>query len=201
MAKKLTSEAEGGEPKSLPNRNEEAVFLSHLNKLRTQQAKMLLKKAEYDAEKNVMTDLFREAKVDKFSRKELQAILDDGAASRRDLTAEEERRAQLRTWAGLPAGTQADLFASPTAAQDELFAEGQGYTAGLRGDTSEMPSNFPPHHAQAWLRGHHAGREKMAWAFAEAGGNPEKADSGVKVTGPKLVASNDTAATSSSDAA
>lgn len=193
MAKTLKSEPEAGSAPTIPNRNEEAVFLSHLNKLRTQQAKMLLKKAEYDAEKNVMTDLFREAKVDKFTRKELQAILDDGAASRRDLTAEEERRAQLRSWAGLPAGTQADLFGTPTLAQDELFAEGSGYTAGLRGDDSAMPDNFPPNHAPAWLRGYHAGQEKLAWAMSESGHNPEKVGSGIKLAGPLLVADNDTA--------
>lgn len=203
MAKTLTKDAAppAGSAASIPNRNEEAVFLSHLGKLRIQQNKMAVAKAAYDAEKNTMTDIFRLAKSDGFTRKELQAILDDGAASRRDLTAEEERRMQLRTWAGLPAGTQADLFASPTAAQDELFAEGQGYTAGLRGDTSDMPDTFPPHHAQAWLRGHHAGREKLAWAFAEAGGNPEKKDSGVKVTGPTLVADNDAAADAKTETA
>ena len=193
MAKTLKADAgpPAGSSASIPNRNEEAVFLSHLNKLRTQQNKVAEKKAALDAERSVMNDLFALAKADKFTRKDLQAILDDGAASRRDLTAEEERRAQLRLWAGLPAGTQPDLFGTPSLAQDELYAEGQGYTAGLRGDGSEMPDNFAPNHAPAWLRGYHAGQEKLAWAFAEAGGNPEKADSGVKLSGPTLVASND----------
>lgn len=193
MAKALKSEAEApdaGSAPQIPNRNEEAVFLSHLNKLRIQTAKAAIKKAEYDAERNVLTDMFRDAKTDGFTRKELRSILDDGASSRRDLTAEEQRRAQLREWAGLPAGTQTDLFATPSLAQDEVFAEGQGYTAGLRGDDSTMPDNFPPHHAPAFLRGYHAGQEKLAWAMSEAGHNPEKASSGLK-----LVA-NDDAATS-----
>lgn len=181
MAKKLTSEVEGGEPKSLPNRNEEAVFLSHLNKLRQQQVKAEAKKAEYDAEKSILTDLFRQAKADGFSRKELQSILDDSASSRRDLLAEEERRAQLRSWAGLPAGTQADLFENtPSAAIDELAVEGQGYTAGLRGDDSKMPDTLAPMHATAWMRGWHSGQEKLAWALSEAGTNPDKKDVGFK---------------------
>jgi len=193
MAKTLKSEADApdaGSAPQIPNRNEEAVFLSHLNKLRIQQAKAAIKKAEYDAERNVLTDMFRDAKADGFTRKELQAILEDGASSRRDLTAEEQRRAQLREWAGLPAGTQTDLFATPSLAQDEVFAEGQGYTAGLRGDDSTMPDNFPPHHAPAFLRGYHAGQEKLAWAMSEAEHNPEKASSGLK-----LVANDDAAAT------
>lgn len=194
MAKALKSEAEApdaGSAPQIPNRNEEAVFLSHLNKLRIQSAKAAIKKAEYDAERNVLTDMFRDAKTDGFTRKELVSILTDGAASRRDLTAEEQRRAQLREWAGLPAGTQTDLFATPSLAQDEVFAEGQGYTAGLRGDDSTMPDNFPPHHAPAFLRGYHAGQERLAWAMSEAGHNPEKASSGLK-----LVANDDAAATS-----
>jgi hypothetical protein len=204
MAKTLTSKAEApeaGSSPAIPNRNEEAVFLSHLNKLRIQEAKKAIAKAAYDTEANALTDLFREAKTDGFTRKELQAILDDGKASRRDLTAEEERRAQLRSWAGLPAGTQADLFASPSPAQDELHAEGQGYTAGLRGDDSTMPDNFAPHHAPAFLRGWHAGQEKLAWAMSEAGHNPEKADSGVKLAGPVLVADNDATDAKKPDAA
>jgi len=194
MAKALKSEAaapEAGSAPQIPNRNEEAVFLSHLNKLRIQSAKAAIKKAEYDAERVALTDMFRDAKADGFTRKELVSILTDGAASRRDLTAEEQRRAQLREWAGLPAGTQTDLFATPSLAQDEVFAEGQGYTAGLRGDDSTMPDNFPPHHAPAFLRGYHAGQERLAWAMSEAGQNPEKAASGLK-----LVANDEAAATS-----
>lgn len=204
MAKTLTSEAapDAGSAPKIPNRNEEAVFLSHLNKLRLQEAKKAIAKAALDVEANALTDLFRAAKTDGFTRKELQAILDDGKASRRDLTAEEERRAQLRLWAGLPAGTQAELFGTPTLAQDELYAEGQGYTAGLRGDDSTLPDHIAPNHAPAFLRGYHAGQEKLVWAQSEAGINPERADSGVKLaTGPKLVADNDTTAAKAADAA
>lgn len=168
MAKTLTSE---GEPKSIPNRDEEAVFLSHLNKLRIQENKAAAKKAEYDAEKSVLTDLFRAAKADGFKRKELQSILDDGAASRRDLTAEEERRAKLRAWAGLPAGSQPDLFGLPSPARDELDAEGTGYTMGLRGDDPVMPDAFSPNYQPAFMKGWHAGQEKLAKALGGAPAN------------------------------
>lgn len=171
MAKKLTSE--GADPKSIPNRDEEAVFLSHLNKLRTQQAKVALEKAKYDAEKNVLTDLFRSAKTDGYTRKELQAILDDGAASRRDLTAEEERRAQLRSWAGLPAGTQADLFALPSPARDEIDAEATGYSMGLRGEDPVMPDVISPNYQQAFLKGWHTAQEKLVLALGAAPANDD----------------------------
>tara|TARA_R110002051_G_scaffold316556_2_gene396340 strand:+ start:8702 stop:9280 length:579 start_codon:yes stop_codon:yes gene_type:complete len=186
MAAKLTAEAEApdaGSAPQIPNRDEEAVFLSHLHKLRVQQSKAAIKKAEYDAERNVLTDMFREAKTDGFTRKELVAILADGAASRRDLAAEEERRAQLRTWANLPAGNQADLFDLPTPAQDEVFAEATGHTMGLRGEDPVKPDYIAPMHEAVFMKGWHAGQERLALATGE---KPAKAK-------PQLVASNDSA--------
>lgn len=175
--KETTDAAPGGYGHNSGDMPEEAVFITHLNKLRAQQKKAEAKKAEYDAERTALTDLFRQAKADGFSRKELQAILDDSGASRRDLQAEEERRVRLRAWAGLPAGVQGDLFANtPEAARDELDAEGAGYAAGLRGDDQTMPDNFAPHYAPAFLRGWNAGQERLAWAMAEAGKNPERKD-------------------------
>lgn len=156
MARALKSKPEAGSSPSIPNRDEEAVFLSHLNKLRVQQAKAALKKAEYDAEKNTLTDLFREAKVDGFTRKEMQAILDDGTASRRDLVAEEERRALLRKWSGLPFGTQPDLFGLGDTAREAVDAEAAGYAMGRRGEDETPPDWIaPPHHpdfSQGWKR-------------------------------------------------
>lgn len=164
MAAKLKAETaapDAGSAPQIPNRNEEAVFLSHLNKLRIQQAKAAIKKAEYDAERNVLTDMFREAKTDGFTRKELVAILTDGAASRRDLTAEEDRRAVLRTWAGLPAGQQADLFGLPSPAQDELFAEDTGRSMGLRGEDPVKPEAIAPMHETSFLKGWHEGQARL----------------------------------------
>ena len=192
MAAKLKAEAEApdaGSAPQIPNRNEEAVFLSHLNKLRIQQAKAAIKKAEYDAERNVLTDMFREAKTDGFTRKELASILADGAASRRDLTAEEERRAQLRTWAGLPAGQQADLFGLPSPAQDEVFAEETGRTMGLRGEDPKRPEAIAPMHESAFMKGWHAGQEHLLGMIGET----PPAEAKPKGGKPKLVADNDAA--------
>lgn len=192
MAAKLKAEAEApdaGSAPQIPNRNEEAVFLSHLNKLRIQQAKAKIKKAEYDAEKNVLTDMFREAKADGFTRKELLSILEDGAASRRDLTAEEQRRAQLRTWAGLPAGGQADLFDLPSPAQDEVFAEDTGRAMGLRGEDPVRPEAIAPMHEPVFMKGWHAGQEHLLGMIGET----PKADAKPKGGKPQLVADNDAA--------
>jgi hypothetical protein len=175
MAKKLKAAPDGGEPKSIPNRDEEAVFLSHLNKLRVQEAKKALAKAALDAEAQALTDLFRIAKGDGFSRKELQAILDDGKSSRRDLTSEEERRAKLRTWAGLPAGTQPDLFGLGDAARDAVDAEAQGYAMGLRGEDEVPPEWVLPAHVPDFSQGWRKAQLRLAEKFEKTAANDDAA--------------------------
>lgn len=185
MARTLKSEPEApeaGSSPSIPNRNEEAVFLSHLGKLRVQANRVAIKKAELDAERSVMNDMFNDAKGDGFKRKELQSILDDGAASRRDLVAEEERRAQLRTWAGLPAGTQPDLFGLGDTARDAVDAEDQGYMMGLRGDDPTPPDYVSPVHHPDFMKGWHRAQAELA----------EKIGKAPAPAAPKLVADNDT---------
>lgn len=176
MAKKLKAEAEApdaGSAPQIPNRDEQDVFVHHLNRIRTQQNKTAIAKAAYDAEKSTETDLFREAKADGFTRKELQAILDDGKASRRDLVAEEERRAMLRTWAGLPAGSQPDLFDLPSPARDEIDAEAEGYQRGLRGEDPVVPDHISPNYTDAFMKGWHAAQRRRAEAFGQAPANDD----------------------------
>lgn len=175
MARKKANGAASGDPPGeghnelTAEQEERALLLHHFDKLRQQEAKAAEKKVLYDAEREVLTDMFRVAKADGFTRKELQALLDDTQAIRRDLTAEEERRAKLRAWVGLPAGTQLDLFNSPLEVQDEQYAQGQGYAVGLRGEPGVAPDNLQPRFIQAFLRGWGKGQEELSWALSEAG--------------------------------
>jgi hypothetical protein len=43
-----------------------------------------------------------------------------------------------------------------------------------------MPDTYPAHYAPAFMRGWHAGQEKLAWALSEAGTNPERKDTGMQ---------------------
>lgn len=167
MAKRLKAAAEHPDAgaASIPNRSEEDVFLHHLDRIRAQQAKTAGAKAAYDAEKKAETALFRAAKADGFSRKELEQILEDGQATRRDLVAEEERRAKLRAWAGLPAGSQPDLFDLPSPARDEVDAEAEGYQRGLRGEDPTVPDHISPNHTQAFMKGWHQAQKRRAEAL------------------------------------
>jgi hypothetical protein len=170
MADDESGPAPKGHNSKLTADQEEALFLTHLQKLRVQAGKVDEIKAELDGERAILTDIFRLAKSDGFSRKELQAILDDSKSLRRDLTAEEDRRAKLRAWAGLPSGSQADLFAStPIETRDEMDAEGQGLAMGLRGDSPTLPDSMHARFSPAFMKGWHAGQERLVWGLAEAG--------------------------------
>jgi hypothetical protein len=185
MAKTLTADAAppAGSSASIPNASEEANFLSHIGKLRIQDNKVAIAKAALDAERAVLNDLFGEAKRDKFSRKELRAILDDGKAIRRDLVAEEERRAKLRIWAGLPAGAQPDLFGLGDTARDAVDADAHGYAMGRRGEDEFAPDWIGPNNLPDFSGGW---RRAQAELLAQVG----TADA-PKAKGPKLVADND----------
>lgn len=158
-------------PDNLGQDDEHALLIHHFNKLREQETKMLAAKEVYDAERATMTDIFRLAKAEgDFSRKELQTLLDDSKATRRDLQAEEERRAKLRTYLGLPSGAQMDLFAgTPVETRDDLDFHGEGYASGLRGDPGSPPDTVPARFVQSWMRGWGEGQEKLAWGLAAAG--------------------------------
>lgn len=171
MAKKSVTEALDPPKDNLGHDDEQALLIHHFNKLRQQEVKVAAAKEIYDAEKATMTDIFRMAKADGgFTRKELTGFLDDSKASRRDLQAEEERRARLRQHLGLPSGSQFDLFADvPVETRDELDFHGAGYASGLRGDPGQVPDEVPARFVQAWMRGWGEGQEKLAWGLAAAG--------------------------------
>lgn len=176
MARKASTKTNGaapadsGEGHNLTRDQEErALLIHHFDKLRQQENKALKAKEAYDAERSVLTDLFRVAKADGFSRKELQSLLDDTKSMGRDLTAEEERRAKLRAWVGLPAGTQLDLFNLPLEVQDEQHAKGVGYAMGLRGEPCQMPDHLEQRFAPSFADGWGRGQEELAWGLAAAG--------------------------------
>lgn len=174
MTKRKIKDASGepageGHNELTKEQEERALLLHHFDKLRQQEAKAAAQKLLYDGERENLTDLFRVAKADGFTRKELQALLDDTKALRRYLTAEEERRAKLRAWVGLPAGTQLELFGSPLEVQDEQYSQGQGYAAGLRGEPGTVPDHIEARFVQAFMRGWGKGQEELSWALSAAG--------------------------------
>lgn len=95
--------------------------------------------------------------------KVINEILEDQAATRKDVTAKEAMRARIRRFAAQPAGDseeQLELVARmPAFEQDLYFWEAMGFAAGLRGDDRTPPDGVPGDQAilqafdKGWMKG------------------------------------------------
>lgn len=166
------SSGQGHNSKALSDDEKVALLNHHLTKLRTQKKVVDELVAKLAGERQTMSGLFLDAKKDgQWHRKELNELLVDGASRARDLVASEERRRWLRQAAGLPVGSQLDMFGAadtPTEAKDELAWEADGYLAGRRGDDPTPPSECDPRFHQARLKGWHDGQARNAELLGKA---------------------------------
>lgn len=106
--------------------------------------------------------------------------------SRRDRDAREAQRSFIRMCCGMPTGTgQGDMVEDEKAiaARDEESWARDGYLTGLRGAKCEAPDGMPPEYLKRWTGEWHRGDEKLSWAMAEQGSNPERAP-GSTTSGP-----------------
>ncbi len=70
-----------------------------------------------------------------------------------------ERTMCLARWAGIPVGTQTNLFERVS----DPFEDGK--TAGMSGDKCEPPARMAQDHAQLWIGGWHEGQTVLMAAF------------------------------------
>lgn len=70
-----------------------------------------------------------------------------------------ERTMRLARWAGIPVGTQSQLFERVSNPTED------GKTAGMSGVTCEPPKNLAQDSAQLWIAGWHDGQTVLASAF------------------------------------
>lgn len=79
-----------------------------------------------------------------------------------------DRAMRLARWAGLPVGSQTNLF-EPVANPFE-----DGKTAGMAGDRCEPPATLAQDTAQLWISGWHEGQTILSRAFAKKRVPPEQ---------------------------
>lgn len=80
-----------------------------------------------------------------------------------------DRVQRLARWAGLPVGTQPQLFERAA----DPFEEGK--VAGMQGETCQPPATLAQDTAQLWISGWHEGQTILSRAFAKKRA-PAKAD-------------------------
>ena len=129
------------------------------------------------ARKKVETEARNAAIAGGFTLKVLdQALKLEAQGNRREQAAQEEERYFVFKARGLPLGNevQLELDLGDSEKKDEEFWGADGYNSGLKGEARTPPPECPPHFHQAWMLRHVAGTERLAWAQAQEGLNPEK---------------------------
>tara|TARA_A100001391_G_scaffold149911_1_gene107390 strand:- start:299 stop:898 length:600 start_codon:yes stop_codon:yes gene_type:complete len=124
----------------------------------------------------------------KFKSEGIELGLLDEAIKEADWTRNESRskeqtRARYRNWLNLPVGAQPDMFEPADTSDPEVSEtewEARGVTAGLLGRDHEPPTECPPEHHQAFLRGRLTGQTRLAESMpgakkAAAKAKPSKA--------------------------
>jgi hypothetical protein len=86
-----------------------------------------------------------------------------------------ERHLRIARWAGLPVGTQLQMF--DIMPDDKAHEEGK--VAGMAGETCQPPVHWPASAHQRWIEGWHKGQAVLASAFAKKREKPEDDGEGI----------------------
>jgi len=135
-----------------------ALLHHHLITIRQRQKAADVIKANYDAARTEVNNGFAACKGELgFNRKQLTELLEAlGMTEVAFRNNENARRARFNL-AGLPMGSQLDMFAADTVGDREA-ARADGYKAGLRADDMEVPENISPLFSGDWEDGWREGQ-------------------------------------------
>lgn len=188
-----TTTATGDGREVSPADNERAVYeaekaqlLNIVTQIMAQQRVVVSAKAKFDEELAIIKaplddakarelELFRLGKAATFSRKELEARIDEMKTDTRQR--EEQRKREQRHRGMLNIGGQGDLFddALPMEERDALYWQSEGYGAYHRGEPCQAPAECPQRFVQAVLQGWNDAQTATIWAMGKAGEEPPAA--------------------------
>jgi hypothetical protein len=152
---------------------EEAQYLSFLGKFQAIDKEIEASVAVTKGLRDTRAEVMSYAEAAKFKKKDFKEVLDDMKVkgSRRSVREDEARRSRFRRYAGLPVGDeQEQMELLPDEKRDEIDWEGEGYTAGVRGDEPKPPKDCPPRMHSHWLKGRDNGQARNAWALSASKG-------------------------------
>lgn len=155
----------------------EAALLRHVDQLRGANNAIEMAQGAVKNAKKAAKIIRNAAKTDGFTLKILdEALKREGQGNAREQQSQEEERTFVFRTLGLPCGPveQGELNLTPHKRNEKYWAD-DGYRAGLQGKEATPPDGMPAEHMQVWLRQRAAGVERVNWALAEEGHNPERA--------------------------
>jgi ribosome modulation factor len=152
------SSAQPGHNTELTEDEKAALLHHHLIGIRQKQKAAEVVKATYDAARNEVNKGFAACKGDLgYKRKDLEELLDALGMTETAFRNNENARRARFSLAGLPMGSQLDMFATDTVGDREA-ARADGYKAGLRADDMEAPDNIDPLFRGDWEDGWREGQ-------------------------------------------
>jgi len=160
-----------GEP--LTDDEKSALLHRHLVTIRKLQKAADVIKATYDAARTEVNNAFAACKGDlSYNRKQLTELLEALAQTEVAFRNNENARRERFNLAGLPMGSQLDMFAGDTVGDREA-ARADGYRAGLRADDMDVPDNISPLFHGDWQDGWRDGQAENLRKFEIANGVDE----------------------------
>jgi ribosome modulation factor len=154
----------------LTDEEKSALLHHHLIGIRQAQKAAAMVKATYDAKRDEVNKAFAACKGDLgFKRKDLEELLDALGQTEVAFRNNENARRARFALAGLPMGSQLDLFAADTVG-DRDAARADGYRAGVRADDMEVPDHIDPLFRGDWEDGWRDGQAENARKLAIAMG-------------------------------
>lgn len=155
---------------------ETADLMAHFSlKIRAQRHIVEQRKADLEIERDALNALFSSARGElRINRKDFENVLALQDMSEAEFREHEAKRLGWMKSAGLPVGTQLELFAENETVDDKFDAEANGYRAGRRADDPTPPSFIAPSLRNEWMTGWHRGQEANAEALGRAAAILEK---------------------------
>ncbi len=154
MARKKNGAAAPGPGHNSQLTDEEKRALTFHHAKAYEAADALVEKAK--ADRTAIVDLAK-ADLGKGAKSDIVDLI--AASTPAKMKAMFERVQRLARWAGLPVGTQSQLFEKTA----DMFEDGK--VAGMRGDTCEPPRALAQDSAQRWISGWHEGQTVLMAAF------------------------------------
>jgi hypothetical protein len=176
-AKEKPAEPQGEAPGEGHNSREqkEILLLNHVANLRQANASITVAMSAVKVAKKAAKLVRNAAKLDGFTLKILDEALEieSQVGERREQERQAEERVFVFETLGLPLGMRQGELDLPAPKRDAKFWGDLGYQRGIAGEPQDA-ADVPPEFLQAYLKRHTAGAEKLAWAQAERGQNPER---------------------------
>ncbi|MCW5697337.1 MAG: hypothetical protein KIS96_11480 [Bauldia sp.] len=136
----------------LTDDQQRVIFFDHLAKVRKAKDKIASATAE-------LRNLYKFAKADSISKKDIDHALRLETADEADLIEERRRLDQIARWIGSPVGTQAELFDGTDRTPLVDRAKEAGKIVGLKGEVCSVPAQYQGAGEQAWIDGWHLGND------------------------------------------